>query len=224
MTPVALSPQEMPAPLIAQAMYYAAKTNILNPPNLGQSDCSRFVGKPIRFVARLIYAVVIKIVLGTIGFLYHLIAAAVEIIRSGCNKWDAKLKLRAWMHLKAAGEDLSGLVVIPRFPDEPNSVAHWFNFNVVQLSDTAPRDDEINEVNKLIEELYPTAEYPIKPLTSELRKEFANNQCRHDQLIRASMLLRECCGGLIYNVDHPIVFYTVKQMAERGKYGKYTIG
>lgn len=52
-----LTPDIIPTSFTGQALFWGAKNDFLNPINEGQGDFSRFIGKPMRFVARLIYMV-----------------------------------------------------------------------------------------------------------------------------------------------------------------------
>ncbi len=107
-----LSDKEMPASLAGQALRWMAKTDTLNPPNKGQDRFSRYIGKPIRFVARLIYGLVVPILAGLVGIIYHSTSATICAIKS---KSTREPMLKAYFeeltkgHCKALKKDLEAI-------------------------------------------------------------------------------------------------------------------
>lgn len=57
--------------LSARALRWGARNSWLNPPNEGQGYVSRFLGKPLRAAARLIYALVVTTVFPVLSVVYQ---------------------------------------------------------------------------------------------------------------------------------------------------------
>lgn len=107
-----LDEKQMPASLAGQALRFAARSDALNPANLGQSRVSQQLGKPVRFIARLVYGLVVPLLCGLAGIFYHAGAASVYAIKATLTKdQDRKsyFKEMASGHAHALGKD--GLVV-----------------------------------------------------------------------------------------------------------------
>lgn len=109
-----LKAKDMPASLAGQALLFGARSHLLNPPNLGQDRVSRMLGKPIRFIARLIYGLVVNFLASVLGVAYHAGAAAVNGIKElkahlmKDTKQQAYYHEMAMAHFEAFRGDLVG--------------------------------------------------------------------------------------------------------------------
>lgn len=66
-----LSAKKSPASFAGQALLFAARSNLLNPPNNKQMTVSKYIGKPLRSVARFIYVLVVPFLCALAGTVYH---------------------------------------------------------------------------------------------------------------------------------------------------------
>jgi hypothetical protein len=133
-----LTPEEMPMSFSGRGLFWAANSNLLNPPNVYQGYAQIFLGKPLRFIARLVYQIAIVIV-GPFGLLYHLAMALINKVRSISAEDDEnklKFNLLAFEHLKASLHDLEVTVSLGArtpFCIEPiRSVSHFLSSSLVQ--------------------------------------------------------------------------------------------
>jgi hypothetical protein len=85
-------------PLCKDALTAGANSNWLNPKNGGQGRISIYLGKPIRAIARVVYGIACITIVPVIGLFYHTGQAIKNTFISG-------QQVRAWSHLKAAGQD-----------------------------------------------------------------------------------------------------------------------
>ncbi|MBA3815111.1 MAG: hypothetical protein H0X29_01040 [Parachlamydiaceae bacterium] len=103
-----LKSDQVPASFAGQALLFAARSNLLNPPNRGQGRISRYIGKPIRALARLVYVLVVPLLCSIPGIVYHGFAAAgqgIQSTRLEDKTSKANLKQNALFHLHAFGVD-----------------------------------------------------------------------------------------------------------------------
>ena len=124
-------------------LYAAAMSDLLNPPNYTvKTPMDKWIGKPLRFVGRMVYLLFINLIAGPLGTITHLSASACYGTLSlvGRVKKDqyakGKFEAYAWEHLKSAGFDfLSSLgIMTPAFVDEPNTVVHaWMSGTKVKV-------------------------------------------------------------------------------------------
>ena len=133
-----LTPSEMPMSFTGRALLWGANSNVLNPPNQGQSLGNRIVGKPLRVIARMIYQIAIAI-LAPFGALYHLSMAIINK-QSAFNAPDDEVAKRhdrlVWEHFKASMHDISTTLSLSArtlFCFEPNSsVSSYLSSSLVQ--------------------------------------------------------------------------------------------
>lgn len=107
------TPADIPMPFTVQALYSGVHS-ILNPPNLGQSIFTRYVGKPVRALIRLIYAIAIGVLIAPLGVLYHTLATIRYAIEWCVADEVMRLKIAAYAmeHFKSIGTDLLGTSLI----------------------------------------------------------------------------------------------------------------
>lgn len=170
-----LDEKQMPASLAGQALRWAANTNALNPPNLGQSCISKTLGKPVRFVARLVYGLAVPLICALGGIFYHAAAVGVNAIKAKLTKdQDRKLYFKelAWGHAHALGCDAQvvgsfglwapssdyGAFSVITFASNSRDIAAFVScyFNEMDVRDSSLRDDshlshETYVYNELVE-------------------------------------------------------------------------
>ncbi len=109
-----LTPKNIPTSFTGTCLLEGAQSMTLNPPNQSLNTTTDiWIGKPLRFVARIVYLVVISIIVAPVGFLYHAGAA----IYRGCQAIPEEenqqlFKDLSWEHLKASLQDLTSIVCI----------------------------------------------------------------------------------------------------------------
>jgi hypothetical protein len=95
-----------------KALRVGARCSWLNPPNEGQGYASRFIGKPIRAVARLVYALVVTTVLPPLSVVYHALAVAGCSVMANIASNQGKIEtersygLSGMYHFQAATADV----------------------------------------------------------------------------------------------------------------------
>lgn len=185
---------KMPASIVGRALFWAANTNFLNPPNDNQTLIDKAFGKPFRCVARLIYQIFISIFVGLYGTFYHLLAAAsykigASIVQGGVKKERASL---AWEHLKAAGEDFNSMIIFLNcFCISPHSsVSAYFSSNRVTVIEPTNR----NAHPEIIKKLEAEAKQKEKTICQTQVASFSFSifsQYRYNELILCALEVRE---------------------------------
>ncbi len=144
---------EMPLSFTSQALYIAASSNLINPPNVDQSLVNRIIGKPLRTLTRLILQVAISILI-PFGIAYHSSMAIYYSLRAIHTK-QSKQKLLAWEHFKASLNDLIyiGNIVggaVSTFCTNPNdAVSFYMSSSLVKVEHIrVPLDNDVNR-NKI---------------------------------------------------------------------------
>lgn len=169
----------MPLSLTSQGWLYCMKSDLLNPPNANQTTINQFVGKPLRFVVRLLCSVAMVIV-GPFGTIYHLFKACAASIEL-CRGQDVqKNKLLVWEHLKQSLADLVSLQSFDiRHALKPNQyMASLFSESLVQVVVAERFDFEPKLVQKYSEDV----------------TNMQNSLFRYDMLIHCAFVHRETTG------------------------------
>lgn len=220
-----LDPSSMPTSFTGQALLWAAQTHILNPPNNNQGPVQRFVGKPLRAIARLIYQIAVGILIAPLGVLYH-IGAAITYKVMSIRTPEGDLKERksaiAWEHFKAAMNDILGfpLARTPFFLDPKRSVSAYFSSTEVKV-DNPIRNPNYSQENyeilkKVMEER--KIEIPPSPSYETYKGSFQQNLYRQDELVLRSLGLREMTS-FTHRLDDEGVLWLSDLAAWQGTYG-----
>jgi hypothetical protein len=102
----------IPASLVGQALLWEATSNLFNPINKDQGKLNRFIGKPIRVVARSVFEFAIKLGLGIPGGVYHFSMSAYYLGKRLLGRVvvvvnDPTLNsILVWEHFKAGIQDI----------------------------------------------------------------------------------------------------------------------
>ncbi len=144
-----LTHQEIPAPFAAQALRWGANLNLLNPPNKGQSKISKYLGKPLRMLARLVYSITVPALCALAGVPYHLTSMVVNVAKAALNYKNQSLKAfyktRAFGHFSSAVIDLISWVPITalRFAGDSGMIARFIAYTYYDTKISKAYQDSI---------------------------------------------------------------------------------